>query len=142
MRASVGALRERFRALLHLDDPPWRVALALAVGVFISFTPFVGFQTLLALLVAAACRLNAAVLVTGTWLNLPWFMPFVYAGALKLGAALLPDLHGLGGWSLALLIGTTLLGVGAAAVTYVVALGVIRRRRKLRHRTPPRREAA
>src|SRR5688572_29155867 len=106
VRASVGALRERFRALLHLDDPPWRVALALAVGVFISFTPFVGFQTLLALLVAAACRLNAAVLVTGTWLNLPWFMPFVYAGALKLGAALLPDLHGLGGWSLALLIGT------------------------------------
>jgi uncharacterized protein (DUF2062 family) len=142
VRASVRALRERFRALLHLDDPPWRVALALAVGVFISFTPLVGFQTLLALLVAAVCRLNAAVLVTGTWLNLPWFMPFVYAGALKLGAVLLPDLHGLGGWTLALLIGSTLLGAGAAAVTYVVALGVIRSRRKLRHRTPPRREAA
>lgn len=142
MRASVRALRDRFRALLHLDDPPWRVALALAVGVFISFTPFVGFQTLLALLLAAVCRLNAAVLVTGTWLNLPWFMPFVYAGALKLGAVLLPDLHGLGGWSLALLIGTTLLGTGAAAVTYVVALGIMRRRRKLRRRMPPRREAA
>ena len=142
MRASVRALRERFLALLHLDDPPWRVALALAVGVFISFTPFLGFQTLLALLAAAVFRLNAAVLVTGTWLNLPWFMPFVYAGALRLGAVLLPDLQGFGGWSLALLVGTTLLGLGAAVVTYVVAFGIMRRRSRRRRQQPPRREAA
>jgi hypothetical protein len=143
VRASVRALRERFVALLHLDDPPWRVALALAVGVFISFTPFLGFQTLLALLVAAVWRLNAAVLVTGTWLNLPWFMPFVYAGGLKLGALLLPGLQGFGGWSLALLIGTTLLGLGAAVLTYVVAFGVMRRRwKRRRRRPPPKREAA
>jgi hypothetical protein len=143
MTASFRALRERVLALLHLDDPPWRVALALAVGVFISFTPFLGFQTILALLVATVCRLNAAVLVTGTWLNLPWFMPFVYAGALKLGALLLPGLQGFGGWSLALLIGTTLLGFGAAVVTYLIAFGVMRRRRKRRRQPwPPRREAA
>jgi uncharacterized protein (DUF2062 family) len=143
VRASARALRERFVALLHLDDPPWRVALALAVGVFISFTPFVGFQTLLALLVAAVARLNAAVVVTGTWLNLPWFMPFVYAGALKLGAWLLRDLRDLGDWSLALLIGTTLLGLGAAGVTYVVAFGIMRRRwRRRRRQAPPKQEAA
>jgi uncharacterized protein (DUF2062 family) len=142
VRASVRALRERFLALLHLDDPPWRVALALAVGVFISFTPFLGFQTLLALLVAAVFRLNAAVLVTGTWLNLPWFMPFVYAGALKVGALLLPDLRDLADWSLALLIGTTLLGLGAAVVTYVVAFGVMRRRWKRRRQRPPSEEEA
>jgi uncharacterized protein (DUF2062 family) len=143
VRASARALRERFVALLHLDDPPWRVALALAVGVFISFTPFLGFQTLLALLVAAVARLNAAVVVTGTWLNLPWFMPFVYAGALKLGAWLLRDLRGIGDWSLALLIGTTLLGLAAASVTYLVAFGVMRRRWRRRHQpTPPKQEAA
>ena len=142
MRASARALRERFVALLHLDDPPWRVALALAVGVFISFTPFLGFQTLLALLVATVARLNAAVVVTGTWLNLPWFMPFVYAGSLKLGAWLLRDLHSFGDWSLALLIGTTLLGFAAAVVTYVVAFGVMRRRSRRRRATPPEQEAA
>ena len=143
MTASARALRERFIALLHLDDPPWRVALALAVGVFISCTPFIGFQTLLALLVAAIARLNAAVVVTGTWLNLPWFMPFVYAGALKLGAWLLPDLRDFGDWSLALLIGTTLLGLGAAGVTYLVAFGVMRRRWRRRQRpAPPKQEAA
>jgi uncharacterized protein (DUF2062 family) len=143
VRASARALRERFVALLQLDDPPWRVALALAVGVFISFTPFLGFQTLLALLVAAVARLNPAVVVTGTWLNLPWFMPFVYAGALKLGAWLLQDLRGFADWSLALLIGTTLLGFGAAVITYVVAFGIMRRRwRRRHHPTPPKREAA
>lgn len=143
MRASARALRERFVALLHLDDPPWRVALALAVGVFISFTPFLGFQTLLALLVAAVARLNAAVVVTGTWLNLPWFMPFVYAGGLKLGAWLLHDLRGFADWSLALLIGTTLLGFAAAVITYVVAFGIMRRRWRRRHQpTPPKEEAA
>jgi uncharacterized protein (DUF2062 family) len=142
VRASVRALRERFRAILHLDDPPWRVALALAVGVFISFTPFLGFQTLLALLVAAVFRLNAAVVVTGTWLNLPWFMPLVYAGGLKIGALLLTDLQDLGDWWLALLIGTTLLGLGAAAVTYLVALGIIRRRWKRRRPRPPSEQEA
>jgi len=142
VRASARALRERFVALLHLDDPPWRVALALAVGVFISFTPFLGFQTLLALLVAALARLNAAVVVTGTWLNLPWFMPFVYAGALKVGAWLLPDLRSFGDWSLALLIGTTLLGFVAAVVTYVVAFGVMRRRSRRRRGSPPPEEEA
>jgi uncharacterized protein (DUF2062 family) len=142
VRAGARALRARFMALLHLDDPPWRVALALALGVFISFTPFLGFQTLLALLAATVFRLNAAVVVTGTWLNLPWFMPFVYAGALKLGALLLPDLKDFGDWSIALLIGTTLLGLAAAVVTYVVAFGIMRRRWKRREQTPSKREAA
>jgi uncharacterized protein (DUF2062 family) len=140
VRAPFRALRARALALLHLDDPPWRVALALAIGVFISFTPFLGFQTLLALLVGTVFRLNAAVVVTGTWLNLPWFMPFVYAGALQLGARLLPELRSLADWSLALLIGSTLLGLGAAVLTYVIALGVMRRRG--RRRESRRREAA
>jgi uncharacterized protein len=143
VRSFARTLRERFLALLHLDDPPWRVALALAIGVFISFTPFLGFQTLLALLVATVFRLNAAVVITGTWINLPWFMPFVYAGALKVGALLLPDLQGFGGWSLALLIGTTLLGLAAAVITYLVAFGVMRQRWKRRRgQPPPKQEAA
>ena len=80
--------------MLRLDDPPWRVALALAVGVFISCTPFYGLQTLLSLAVATVCRLNRAVTVTGAWLNLPWFAPLVYGFALRIGALVLPDLHG------------------------------------------------
>jgi uncharacterized protein (DUF2062 family) len=122
----------RLGALMHLDDSPWRTALALAIGVFLSFTPFWGFQTLLALLLATACRLNRAVTVTGTWLNLPWFAPFIYAGALKLGALMLPDLSGLAGLSAYLLVGSTTLGLAAGLLTWVVAFGVMRRRRQRR----------
>ena len=131
----------RLAALWPHDESPWRVALALAVGVFISFTPFWGFQTLLALLVAWVCRLNRAVTLAGTWINLPWFAPFVYAGALKIGALLLPDLSGLAAISAWLFLGTTALGIVAAVVTWVIAYATIRARRRRRPAEQSRRVA-
>ena len=148
------ALAARLAAVLRLDDPPWRVALALAIGVFISCTPFYGLQTVLSLAVATIFRLNRAVTVTGTWLNLPWFAPILYGFALRIGAFVLPDLHGadlgdmtellqlastlsvsdmldlLGSLSLALLIGTAAVGTVAGAVTYVAAILLLRRRQR------------
>jgi uncharacterized protein len=139
--------------LLHLDDPPWRLALALAVGVFISCTPLYGAQTVLALVLATVFRLNKAATVVGTWLNLPWFAPFVYAAALKIGAWVLAEVRNreaeslallfgtplrmslhdlvsvLPDISLALVIGTTVVGLVAGTATYLIALGMIRRRR-------------
>ena len=119
----------RFRTALRLDDPPWRIALALAVGVFISCTPFYGLQTLLSLLAATIFRLSKAATVAGAWLNLPWFAPFVYAGALWLGAMLFPTGRGLPGLSLALLIGSTVVGLVAGLATYLIALPILARRR-------------
>src|SRR5437016_11904356 len=91
----------RLSAMLRLDDPPWRVALALAIGVFLSCTPFYGLQTVLSLAVATIFRLNKAVTVTGTWLNLPWFAPLAYGFALRLGALVMPALPGAGTAALA-----------------------------------------
>jgi uncharacterized protein (DUF2062 family) len=146
----------RLRALLHLDDPPGKIALALAVGVFISCTPFLGLQTILAILVSTVFPLNRAATVTGVWINLPWFAPFVYGAALKIGAVLIPDPDGArDAWlryvieypgrvswrqmlalfqeiSLPLLVGTLVIGVVAGLATYVVALGVISARRARR----------
>jgi len=148
-----GAIAARLGAVLRLDDPPWRVALALAVGVFISCTPFYGLQTLLSLGVATVFRLNKAATVTGTWLNLPWFAPFVYGLALHIGGLIVPDPQGvdaaalaallrtssslsaadviqrLRDVSVALLIGTAVVGVSAGVATYVVAFVLLRRRR-------------
>jgi len=144
---------DHVRTLLHLDDPPWRLALALAVGVFISCTPLYGVQTVLALVLATVFRLNKAATVVGTWLNLPWFAPFVYAAALKIGAWVLAEVRNreaeslallfgtplrmslhdlvsvLPDISLALVIGTTVVGLVAGTATYLIALGMIRRRR-------------
>ena len=148
-----GRLTGRLRAVLRLDDSPSRIALALAVGVFISCTPFYGLQTLLSLGIATLFRLNKVGTITGTWLNLPWFAPLVYGLALHIGSLIVPDPQGIDAealagllrtsaglsWanvaqllrdvSLALLIGTTVVGVVAGVATYVVALIVLRRRR-------------
>jgi len=146
-------LADRLRAVLKLDDTPSRIALALAVGVFISCTPFYGLQTLLSLAVATVFRLNKAATVTGTWLNLPWFAPFVYGLALHIGGLIVPDPQGIDAAavaellrtssslsatnviqllrdvSVALLIGTAVVGAVAGAVTYVAAFVLLRRRR-------------
>ena len=132
-------LLERVRGVLQLDDPPWRIALALAVGVFISCTPTFGFQTLIALLVATVSRLNRAAMVTGVWINLPWITPFVYAAALKLGHVIFPDSRGFGGFWLMLVVGTTIIGVGAALLTYCLSFGALSWRR---HRRSTREAAA
>jgi hypothetical protein len=147
-------IADRLRILLHLDDPPGRIALALGVGVFLGCTPFLGLQTILAIVVATVFSLNRAATVTGVWLNLPWFAPFVYGAALKVGAALVPDPAGVrDAWlayvvehpgrlswrqmlvllhevSLTLLVGTAVIGVAAGVATYVVALGIISSRRR------------
>ena len=60
MRWSPAGLGARFRELVHFDDPPRHLAVALAVGVFISCTPFWGLQTVLAVLVAALARRRRA----------------------------------------------------------------------------------
>jgi uncharacterized protein (DUF2062 family) len=86
--------RERATAVLHLDEEPSRLAAGMAAGVFIGVTPFYGLHTLLALAVAYVFRLNKAATITGAWLNLPWFAPFVYAFCLRLGEAVLT-----GDWS-------------------------------------------
>jgi uncharacterized protein (DUF2062 family) len=154
MRPGRPRARDRLRALLHLDDPPPRIALALAVGVFIGCTPFWGLQTLLSLVVAVVLRLNRAATVTGTWLNLPWIAPFVYGAALKVGTLVVPDPRGMRdawlqyflehpgsfGWeeylalfrelSLAVLVGTAVVGGTAALATYWIALVLISARRR------------
>jgi uncharacterized protein (DUF2062 family) len=87
-------LRERATHVLHLDEEPSRLAAGMAVGVFIGVTPFYGLHTLLALAAAYVFRLNKVATITGAWLNLPWFAPFVYGFCLRLGEAVLT-----GDWS-------------------------------------------
>lgn len=88
---------KRLRGLCHLDDAPWEIALGLATGVFISCTPFYGLHTLMALGAAFALRVNKLSTVTGAWLNLPWFAPFVYGFSLKAGEFILSGGEGLKG---------------------------------------------
>ncbi|HEY8186322.1 MAG TPA: DUF2062 domain-containing protein [Pyrinomonadaceae bacterium] len=73
--------RATFRRLLALDDPPERTALAFSIGVFIAFSPFLGFHTILATLIAFLFRFNKIAIYTGTFINNPFLtlVPIIVA---------------------------------------------------------------
>ncbi len=79
-------LRRCDLALRNAHDTPARASLALAIGVFISFSPLIGLQILITAAVAWASRLNRVLLFAGLVSNLPWVMP-IYYGAVTEAAA-------------------------------------------------------
>ncbi len=78
-------IKDRIRSLLKLNDPPHRLALAFAAGVFIAFSPTFGLHTLSVFAVAWAFRLNTLVLLTAAFLNNPWTIVPMYAFCLWFG---------------------------------------------------------
>ena len=85
--------------LLHLHDTPRRTAAAFALGVFFSFSPFIGLQIALAMGVAFLANLNRLAVFVGLNANLPWIIVPWYAGTTMLAAAALgiglpPDFGG------------------------------------------------
>jgi uncharacterized protein (DUF2062 family) len=78
-------VRHGIRRLLRLGESPERLALSLAIGVFVAFSPLFGLHTLLVILVAFLLRLNVPLAVAGAFVNNPWTMVPMYAGALAVG---------------------------------------------------------
>ena len=61
-------------ALLHIHDTPERTAAAFALGVFFSFSPFLGLQVAASFSLAFLFRLNRVAVFAGLNANLPWFV--------------------------------------------------------------------
>ncbi len=78
-------LKQAFRNLLNLDDPPERTALAFAIGAFIGFSPLLGFHTILAAIIAVIWRLNKVAIFTGVYISNPWTMAPVIAASWAIG---------------------------------------------------------
>jgi len=65
------------KKLLHIEDTPERTALAYAIGIFLGFSPFLGFHTLAGLAIAFLFGLNRVAILLGVWTNTPWWIvPF------------------------------------------------------------------
>ena len=75
--------------LLHIHDTPQRTALAVAVGVFIGFSPLLGLHTIIAIGVAFLFNLNRVAVLFGAYTNLPWIIAAYYGLATAVGAWLL-----------------------------------------------------
>ncbi len=72
-------IRDRIHALVKLDDPPHKLALAFALGVFIAFSPTIGLHMITCLVVGWMFRLNKLVIITASFINNPWTIVPLYA---------------------------------------------------------------
>ena len=133
--------KKRCKEILSLDNHPGHISAGLAVGVFISFTPFFAFHTALALAAAFIFRLNKITCVTGAWVNTPLTVVPVLALSYKLGHLLrgLPprELHLKGlewqhlkGGAASILLGTSILGFIAAVIAYFLCYYLVVRFRQ------------
>lgn len=66
-------------------------AFSIALGVFIGFSPFWGFHTLLVISLAVLFKLNKVLAFVASNVSLPPFIPFIIAASLFLGS---PFVHG------------------------------------------------
>jgi len=78
-------LKDLLKKLLHIEDTPERTALAYSIGIFLGFSPFLGFHTLAGLAIAFLFRLNRVAVLLGVWTNTPWWIVPYYMIATWVG---------------------------------------------------------
>lgn len=133
--------KKTIKTILSLDSHPGHISLGFSVGVFISFTPFIGFHSIMAIVIAFVFRLNKLTCVTATWVNTPLTVIPMLGLSYKLGSFLLGDppveLHVksmewqyLKPHAASLMIGSSIIGFLAAVLSYVVVYYVIVRYRQ------------
>lgn len=140
-------LKDRIRSLFKLNDPPHKLALAFAVGVFIAFSPTIGLHTLSVFALAWALRLNTIVMFTAAFINNPWTIVPMYGFCLWFGMKITgsdiptPDIpwNDISLSNLLLLLkpylwpfvaGTLVIGAFAAALSYGIFYWAVLRYRK------------
>lgn len=146
--------RQAFHKLLELSEPPERMARAFSIGVFLSFSPFLGLHTVFGVMAILLFRLNKVATMAGVWSNVPWIVIPYYTFATWFGIQLLGmpegiylpkigllDLFKLEFWGwvvsqwrllIPAFVGSLLLSLILAAVSYPTSLYLIRRFRKRR----------
>jgi uncharacterized protein (DUF2062 family) len=79
------ALRLAVRRLSRLRASPHEIALGCAAGAFVSITPLLGVQTLMAVLLAVLLRASVPAAVLGTFVGNPLSWPLIWASTYAMG---------------------------------------------------------
>ncbi len=85
--------KDRLREVLSVNEPPQKVAMAFAVGVFVGMSPLLGLHTVLGILLAWQLRLNKLVTLIGVYVTNPWTIVPIYTFGTWLGAKVLGISH-------------------------------------------------
>ena len=75
--------------VLHADDTPHAIALGVAIAMLVAFLPLVGFQTVIAIGLAALLHANKAVCIPVVWITNPFTLGPIYGGCWALGRFIL-----------------------------------------------------
>lgn len=133
---SIDKFKQQFKKILSLDAHPGHISAGFAVGVFISFTPFFGLHTPMAIALAFLFRLNKVTTITGAWINTPLTIVPVLVASYNLGSFLQGkpagdftftslDWHSLQPYATSILLGSSIIGFVAAAASYVICYRVV-----------------
>jgi uncharacterized protein (DUF2062 family) len=95
----LSSLRARLEFLSRAEHDPGRTAAALALGVFLSFSPLLGLQIIIGMGVAVLLRLSRVAVLVGLctnlpWIMLPWYVLTTAAAAAILGGPVDVDIRG------------------------------------------------
>lgn len=129
-------IKQKFRKILSLDAHPGHISLGFAVGVFISFTPFFGLHTPMAIALAFLFRLNKLTCITGAWINTPLTVVPVLVASYNLGRFLLGKPHKelifkglewqqLQPYAKSILLGSSIIGFAAAVASYFICYRLV-----------------
>jgi uncharacterized protein (DUF2062 family) len=77
------------KRVLRLSGTPHAIALGVAIGVFASFTPFIGFHLFLTFAVAWLLRANMIAGAFGTAIGNPLTFPLIWASTYEIGYLIL-----------------------------------------------------
>lgn len=86
-------IKKILKKLLEIRASDYQIAAGVACGAAISFTPFVGFHLVLAILTALLLRANAVAAVAGTIVGNPWTFPFIWVSVLYTGEEIIGKAH-------------------------------------------------
>ncbi len=145
----VRLIRYLYLKLVRLKDKPHTVALGLAIGVFIGFTPTIPIQTYIALALAFLFKGSKLAAVMGVWISNPLNMAAFYFMDYKVGKWILGSqeafrpldysiftlLHEAQKAMKVMMVGGIILGIPAGIATYLITYQIVqkaKRRRELR----------
>lgn len=82
-----------FLRIMRLQASPYQIAMGVALGAAISFTPFLGFHIILALALSWIFRANKISALLGTLVGTPWTLPFMFFLSYKTGLLMAEFFH-------------------------------------------------
>ena len=139
-------LRYSYLKLLRLKDKPHTVALGLAIGIFVGFTPTIPVQTYIALAIAFLIRGSKLTAMMGVWISNPLNMAAFYYMEYKVGKWVLSSkvafkpldysiftlLQEAQRAMKVMMVGGLVLGIPAGIITYILAYQVVLRAKRRR----------